>query len=298
MEELKKRFPAGLDYTIVYDPTRFSGSRSTTSQKTLFEASPGRARRAGLSETWRASIIPLLAIPVSLIGTFAAMAAFGFSLNTLSLFGLVLAIGIVVDDAIVVVENIERHIEDGLVRESRTQGDEGISGALVAIALVLCSVFIPTAFIGGITGQFFRQFALTIAVSTRSPRSTPSPFHPRSARFSSSPAGRRRIGFNGSSISCLVGSFGLSISLRMGSKAMAIPLAASRLAVLVLLVYAGFLRSQVSVSKSCPAVFSRHRTAAHCRSPNSRTRPHWVAPRPWSARSEDRAGDTRGPQHR
>ena len=118
-------------------------------------------------QTWRASIIPLVAVPVSLVGTFAVMLALGFSLNKLSLFGLVLAIGIVVDDAIVVVENVERHIEHGLRRSRRRRkAMDEVSGPVIAIALVLCAVFVPTAFISGITGQFFRQFALTIAVST------------------------------------------------------------------------------------------------------------------------------------
>ena len=118
-------------------------------------------------QTWRASIIPLVAVPVSLVGTFAVMLALGFSLNTLSLFGLVLAIGIVVDDAIVVVENVERHIELGLSPiEATRKAMEEVSGPIIAIALVLCAVFVPTAFISGLTGQFYRQFALTIAIST------------------------------------------------------------------------------------------------------------------------------------
>ena len=118
-------------------------------------------------QTWRASIIPLVAVPVSLIGTFAVMLLFGFSLNTLSLFGLVLAIGIVVDDAIVVVENVERHIQMGKapIEATRAAMDE-VSGPIIAIALVLCAVFVPTAFVSGLTGQFYRQFALTIAIST------------------------------------------------------------------------------------------------------------------------------------
>jgi multidrug efflux pump len=168
MEELKTRFPTGLDYRIQYDPTISVRESIHEVQKTLFEA-------IGLVvivvlvflQTWRASIIPLLAVPVSLIGTFAAMAAFGFSLNNLSLFGLVLAIGIVVDDAIVVVENIEHHIANGLgPRDAARKAMDEVSGAVVAVALVLGAVFVPTAFMTGITGQFFRQFALTIAVST------------------------------------------------------------------------------------------------------------------------------------
>ena len=118
-------------------------------------------------QTWRASIIPLLAVPVSIIGTFAVMLALGFSINTLSLFGLVLAIGIVVDDAIVVVENVERNIADGLSpREATYKAMDEVSGPIIAIALVLVAVFVPIAFISGLTGQFYRQFALTIAIST------------------------------------------------------------------------------------------------------------------------------------
>ena len=118
-------------------------------------------------QTWRAAIIPIVAIPVSLIGTFFVMAAFGFSLNNLTLFGLVLAIGIVVDDAIVVVENVERYLRQGLSpRDAAHKTMDEVGGALVAIALVLCAVFIPTAFITGISGAFYRQFALTIAAST------------------------------------------------------------------------------------------------------------------------------------
>jgi multidrug efflux pump len=166
--ELKKTFPEGVDYKIIYDPTLYVRDSIRAVVTTLFEA-------IGLVvivvlvflQTWRASIIPLVAVPVSLIGTFAAMLVFGFSLNTLSLFGLVLAIGIVVDDAIVVVENVERHIERGLspVEATRVAMDE-VSAPIIAIALVLCAVFIPTAFVSGLTGQFYRQFALTIAIST------------------------------------------------------------------------------------------------------------------------------------
>src|SRR6266498_1240743 len=168
MAELKQRFPAGLDYTIVYDPTVSVRESIHEVQKTLFEAIALVVLVVLIFlQTWRAAVIPLIAIPVSLIGTFAAMKGFGFSINNLSLFGIVLAIGIVVDDAIVVVEAIEHHIEDGLSpRDAARKAMTEVGGALVAIALVLCSVFIPTAFISGITGTFFRQFALTIAVST------------------------------------------------------------------------------------------------------------------------------------
>ncbi len=168
MEELKRRFPAGLDYTIAYDPTTAIRQSIHEVQKTLFEAIILVVLVVLVFlQTWRAALIPLVAIPVSLVGTFAAMAAFGFSINNVSLFGLVLAIGIVVDDAIVVVEAIEHHIENGLSpREAARRAMSEVSGALVAIALVLSAVFIPTAFITGIAGEFFRQFALTIAVST------------------------------------------------------------------------------------------------------------------------------------
>ena len=137
-------------------------------QHTLFEAVVLVALVVILFlQSWRAALIPLVAIPVSLIGTFATLAAFHFSLNNLSLFGMVLAIGIVVDDAIVVVENVERHIEEGLSpREASYRAMEEVSGPIIAIALVLCAVFVPVAFISGLTGEFYRQFALTIAFST------------------------------------------------------------------------------------------------------------------------------------
>ena len=168
MDELKQRFPAGMEYTIVYDPTVSVRESIHEVQKTLLEAIALVVLVVLVFlQTWRATIIPLIAIPVSLIGTFAAMSAFGFSINNISLFGLVLAIGIVVDDAIVVVEAIEHHIEHGLSpRDAARKAMTEVGGALVAIALVLCAVFIPTAFLTGITGEFFRQFALTIAVST------------------------------------------------------------------------------------------------------------------------------------
>ncbi|HMF61977.1 MAG TPA: efflux RND transporter permease subunit, partial [Vicinamibacterales bacterium] len=168
METLKKAFPEGVDYRIVYDPTIYVRQSIRAVVETLFEAILLVVIVVMVFlQTWRASIIPLVAVPVSLIGTFAVMLAFGFSLNTLSLFGLVLAIGIVVDDAIVVVENVERHIHLGRtpIEATREAMDE-VSGPIIAIALVLCAVFVPTAFVSGLTGQFYRQFALTIAIST------------------------------------------------------------------------------------------------------------------------------------
>ncbi len=168
MQELKKDFPQGVDYSIVYDPTVFVRGSIHAVVHTLFEAIVLVVLVVILFlQTWRASIIPLVAVPVSLIGTFAVMKIFGFSLNALSLFGLVLAIGIVVDDAIVVVENVERNIELGKSpKEATKQAMREVTGPIVATALVLCAVFIPTAFISGLTGQFYRQFALTIAIST------------------------------------------------------------------------------------------------------------------------------------
>ncbi|MFS2201478.1 efflux RND transporter permease subunit [Pseudomonas sp. Pseusp3] len=168
MAELKKGFPEGMDYEIVYDPTIFVRSSIEAVVHTLFEALILVVLVVILFlQTWRASIIPLVAVPVSLIGTFAVMHLFGFSLNALSLFGLVLAIGIVVDDAIVVVENVERNIELGLEPIEATKKAMGeVTGPIIATALVLCAVFVPAAFISGLTGQFYKQFALTIAIST------------------------------------------------------------------------------------------------------------------------------------
>ena len=168
MDELKQRFPQGVDYQIVYDPTVFVRGSIKAVVNTLLEAIILVVLVVILFlQTWRASIIPLLAVPVSLIGTFAVMHLLGFSLNALSLFGLVLAIGIVVDDAIVVVENVERNIGLGLTPLDATrQAMREVTGPIVATALVLCAVFVPTAFISGLTGQFYQQFALTIAIST------------------------------------------------------------------------------------------------------------------------------------
>jgi multidrug efflux pump len=168
MEELKSRFPAGLEYKITYDTTPFIRESIVEVLKTLRDAVILVAIVVLVFlQNWRAALIPLAAMPVAIVGTFAVMAAMGFSLNNLSLFGLVLAIGIVVDDAIVVVENVERWLAEGLpAREAAVKAMEEVTGPVIAVALVLCAVFVPCAFITGITGQFFRQFALTIAVST------------------------------------------------------------------------------------------------------------------------------------
>ena len=168
MAELKKDFPADVDYDIVYDPTQFVSASIKAVITTLIEAVALVVLVVIVFlQTWRASLIPLLAVPVSIVGTFAVLLGFGFSINTLSLFGLVLAIGIVVDDAIVVVENVERNIALGLSpRDATIQAMKEVSGPIIAIALVLCAVFIPIAYVSGLTGQFYKQFALTIAIST------------------------------------------------------------------------------------------------------------------------------------
>jgi multidrug efflux pump len=168
MAELRQRFPQGLEYQIVYDPTVFVRESVNAVVRTLIEAFVLVFIVVLIFlQDWRATLLPMIDVPVSLIGTFGVMAALGFSLNNLSLFGLVLAIGIVVDDAIVVVENIERWMAKGLDRREATlKAMAEITGPVIAITLVLSSVFIPTAFISGISGQFYRQFALTIAVAT------------------------------------------------------------------------------------------------------------------------------------
>ncbi|WP_462174019.1 efflux RND transporter permease subunit [Pseudoalteromonas xiamenensis] len=168
MAELKKSFPEGVDYSIVYDPTVFVRGSIKAVVNTLFEAILLVVLVVVLFlQNWRASVIPLVAVPISLVGTFAFMHMMGFSLNALSLFGLVLAIGIVVDDAIVVVENVERNIHEGLTPiEATKRAMQEVTGPIVATTLVLGAVFIPTAFMSGLTGQFYKQFALTITIST------------------------------------------------------------------------------------------------------------------------------------
>jgi multidrug efflux pump len=168
MTKMKADFPEGVDYDIVYDPTRFVQKSIEAVIETLIEAVLLVVLVVIVFlQTWRASIIPLVAVPVSIIGTFAVMLMVGFSINTLTLFGLVLAIGIVVDDAIVVVENVERNIELGYdPKEATYRAMREVSGPIIAIALTLCAVFVPIAFVSGLTGQFYRQFSLTIAIST------------------------------------------------------------------------------------------------------------------------------------
>ena len=168
MDAMSKTFPPGVEYRTVYDTTIFVRDSIKAVVTTLFEAVLLVVLVVILFlQTWRASIIPLIAVPVSIVGTFAALQLLGFSINTLTLFGLVLAIGIVVDDAIVVVENVERNIEEGLTPLAAAhQAMKEVSGPIVAIALVLCAVFVPMAFLTGVTGQFYKQFAVTIAIST------------------------------------------------------------------------------------------------------------------------------------
>jgi multidrug efflux pump len=168
MERLKADFPQGMSYSIVYDPTRFVQTSIEKVVHTLIEAVLLVVLVVIIFlQTWRASVIPLLAVPVSIVGTFAFLLLLGYSINTLTLFGLVLAIGIVVDDAIVVVENAERNVESGLSpHDAVVKAMREVSGPIVAIALVLCAVFVPLAFVPGLTGQFYKQFAVTIAIST------------------------------------------------------------------------------------------------------------------------------------
>lgn len=168
MKELKATFPAGVDYNIVYDPTVFVQESIDSVVHTLFEAVALVVLVVIVFlQTWRASIIPLLAVPVSIIGTFTFMYLFGFSINVLSLFGLILAVGIVVDDAIVVVENVERNIEKGLKpHEASIAAMKEVTGPIIATSLVLTGVFVPIAFISGLTGMFYQQFAVTIAIAT------------------------------------------------------------------------------------------------------------------------------------
>ncbi|HKP01814.1 MAG TPA: multidrug efflux RND transporter permease subunit [Chthoniobacterales bacterium] len=259
MEELKHRFPAGLDYTIVYDPTVSVRESIHEVQKTLFEAIALVVLVVLVFlQTWRAAIIPLIAIPVSLIGTFAAMTAFGFSINNISLFGLVLAIGIVVDDAIVVVEAIEHKIEEGRSpRDAAREAMSEVGGALVAIAVVLCAVFIPTAFLSGITGQFFRQFALTIAVSTAISAFNSLTLSPALAKLLLRPRGAEKDRFQ-RILDALLGWFFRGFNKVFAWAGNAYGHTVSRLtklAVIVLFIYAGLLGLTVLGFKVVPGGF-------------------------------------------
>ncbi len=202
MKTLAKSFPEGVSYEIDYDPTVFVRHSIEAVVHTLFEA-------VGLVvlvvilflQTWRASIIPLVAVPVAIVGTLAALLAAGFSVNSLTLFGLVLATGIVVDDAIVVVENIERKIEEGLPpRQAAHAAMKEVTRPIISIMLVLCAVFVPVAFVSGLTGQFYRQFGITIAASTLiSTFNSLTPVARRLAALLLKPEPRRQTGFNAAS---------------------------------------------------------------------------------------------------
>jgi multidrug efflux pump len=197
MDELKTRFPEGLDYAIAYDTTPFIRESVADVTSALLQA----VAFVGVVvliflQNWRSVIIPLIAVPIAIISTFAVMAALGFSLNNISLFGLVLAIGIVVDDAIVVVENVERWMEQGLpAREATERAMDEVTGPIIAVALVLCAVFVPCAFVSGITGQFFRQFAVTISVSTIFSTISSLTLSPALAAILIKPHGARRDAF-------------------------------------------------------------------------------------------------------
>jgi len=259
MDELAGNFPKGLTYSIVYDPTEFVAESVTEVVHTIYEAvALVVIVIVVFLQSWRASIIPLCAIPVSLIGTFAVMQGFGFSLNNLTLFGLVLAIGIVVDDAIVVVENVERNIEKGLEpREASRVAMDEVGSAIVAISLVLTAVFIPTAFMPGISGQFYRQFALTIAVATLismvnsltlSPALAALLLKSRHAKSSSlSRAGTVLFGWF---FRLFNKSFDLTTSLYAGSVRRLL-----RVSVLVLIVYGGLIAATFFMFRQVPTGF-------------------------------------------
>lgn len=244
MAELATSFPPGLTYDVVYNPTEFIAESVNEVIKTIFEAVILVVLVVIMFlQSWRASLIPILAIPVSLIGTFLVLSAFGFSLNNLSLFGLVLAVGIVVDDAIVVVENVERNLRLGLSpREATRRTMDEVGGALVAIALVLIAVFIPAAFISGISGQFFRQFAVTIAAATAISCLVSLTLSPALCAFLFRPhvPHHERAGFLTRVVQGFFNGFNAGFD-RMADSYAALTRHLVRLTVLVLLVYAGMI---------------------------------------------------------
>ncbi len=256
MKRLSERFPPGLEYRIEYNPTEFIEVSIRELYKTIFEAVLLVVAVILLFlQTWRAAIIPLVAIPVSLIGTFAVMAAFGFSINMLTLFGLVLAVGIVVDDAIVVVENAERKLAEGLspVEAARVTMDE-VGTALIAIAIVLSAVFIPTAFAGGITGQFYRQFAVTIATATILSAFNSLTLSPALAAILLQPHGHANPSLLMRPLTAFFNGFNRTfIALENGYAALARSLI--RLAPLVLLAYAGLIAAAIMIITSSPTGF-------------------------------------------
>jgi hydrophobe/amphiphile efflux-1 (HAE1) family protein len=245
MDELKERFPEGLDYKIVYDTTPFIHESIVEVFKAFRDALLLVALVMLLFlQNWRAALIPLIAVPVAIIGTFAVMSAAGFSLNNLSLFGLVLAIGIVVDDAIVVVENVERWLDEGLPpREAARRAMDEVSSPIVAVALVLSAVFVPCAFIAGITGEFFRQFAVTIAVSTVISAFNSLTLSPALAALLLKPKGTKRdplAWLMDVSLGWFFGLFNKSFSLSTSAYLVAVR-GLLRLSAIVLIVYAGLL---------------------------------------------------------
>ena len=277
MIELKTRFPAGLDYEIQYDPTVSVRESIHEVEKTLFEAVALVVLVVLVFlQNWRASLIPLIAVPVSLIGTFAAMALFGFSINNISLFGMVLAIGIVVDDAIVVIEAIEHHIANGMnPRDAARKAMDQVSGAVVAVAMVLGAVFIPTAFMSGITGQFFRQFALTIAFSTAISALNSLTLSPALGAILLQPKGAKKDWLQ-RSIDGLLGWFfkGFNKTFGWASNAYGNSIARlTRVAAIVLLFYAGLLVLTALGFKAVPTGFiptqDRGYAASFCQLPDA-----------------------------
>jgi hydrophobe/amphiphile efflux-1 (HAE1) family protein len=256
MEALAPRFPPGVKHTIVYDPTQFIQQSVDAVQQTIIEAILLVVVVIVLFlQTWRAAVIPLVAIPVSLVGTFFFMALFGFSLNNLSLFGLVLAVGIVVDDAIVVVENVERNIASGLSpRDAAIRSMDEVGSALIAIALVLCAVFVPSGFITGISGQFYRQFALTIAGATIISLIVSLTLSPALCALLLRPHGERPPRFWEWPIKKFFGLFNASFDgLASGYRWLAARVV--RFAVLMLVVYAGILAFGLNEFRKTPVGF-------------------------------------------
>jgi multidrug efflux pump len=259
MEELKANFPEGVDYQIAYDTTPFIRESVADVVRTLLEA-VGLVAIVVLVflQNWRAALIPLVAVPVAIVGTFAVMAALGFSLNNISLFGLVLAIGIVVDDAIVVVENVQRWLERGEPpREAARRAMDEVTGPVIAVALVLCAVFVPCAFISGITGQFFRQFAVTISVSTVFSAFNSLTLSPALAAILLRPRGARRDPLAWL-LDVLLGWFFRSFNWAFGVGTAGYGWVVGRLlrgSLLVLLVYLGLLGLTWQVFRAAPTGF-------------------------------------------
>ena len=302
MEELKADFPEGVDYAIAYDTTPFIRESVADVVQTLLEAVVLVAIVVLVFlQNWRAALIPLVAVPVAIVGTFAVMAALGFSLNNISLFGLVLAIGIVVDDAIVVVENVERWLEQGLPpREAARKAMDEVTGPVIAVALVLCAVFVPCAFLSGITGQFFRQFAVTIAVSTVISAFNSLTLSPALAAILLKPHGGRRDPLTWL-LDLLLGWFFRLFNWAFGTGTAGYGWVVGRLlrgSVLVLLAYAGLLVLTYWVFRAAPTGFIPQQDQGRLISTSScPTRPRSSGPRrPWP-RSRRSPAETPGVAH-